>query len=63
MSEGIASLKELGIVVRPLPEVEEMSIGVELQHRVSDYSAIDAVPGQLFVVARRAAAKPGARST
>ena len=32
--EGITSVKEEGILVRPLQEVEEMSIIVDLQRRV-----------------------------
>jgi predicted GNAT superfamily acetyltransferase len=51
MSEGTASGKQTGIVVRPLHDVDEMKIGVDLQHRVWGYSPIDTVPEQMFVVA------------
>jgi predicted GNAT superfamily acetyltransferase len=49
--ERIESVKEEGILVRPLQEVEEMSIGVDIQRRVWGHSEIDTVPGQVFVVA------------
>ena len=52
MSEVIASVKEPGILVRALREGYEMSIGVDLQHRIWDCSAIDTVPEQMFVVAK-----------
>jgi predicted GNAT superfamily acetyltransferase len=52
MSEGIASVKEPGIMIRPLQEVEEMSICVGLQRRVWGYAEIDTVPDQIFIVAR-----------
>ena len=52
MSEGMASVKEPGIVIRPLQEVDEMSIGVDLQRRVWGYTEIDTVPDQIFIVAR-----------
>ncbi len=52
MSEGMASVKEPGILIRPLQEVQEMSIGVDLQRRVWGYTEIDTVPDQIFVVAR-----------
>jgi predicted GNAT superfamily acetyltransferase len=52
MSEAIASVKEPGIVVRPLHDVAEMRIGVDLQHHVWGYSEIDTVPEQMFVVAK-----------
>jgi predicted GNAT superfamily acetyltransferase len=52
MSEGMASVKEPGIMIRPLQEVEEMSIGVDLQRRVWGYAEIDTVPDQIFIVAR-----------
>jgi len=45
-------VKETGIVIRPLQEVEEMSIGVDLQRRVWGYTEIDTVPDQIFIVAR-----------
>src|SRR6266404_4100317 len=52
MSEGMASVKETGIVIRALQEVGEMSIGVDLQRRVWGYAEIDTVPDQIFIVAR-----------
>lgn len=52
MSEGIAPVKEPGITIRPLQEVEEMSIGVDMQRRVWGYAEIDTVPDQIFIVAR-----------
>jgi predicted GNAT superfamily acetyltransferase len=52
MLEGMASVKERGIVIRPLREVEEMSIGVDLQRRVWGYTELDTVPDQMFIVAR-----------
>jgi predicted GNAT superfamily acetyltransferase len=52
MSEAIASVKEPGIQIRALQEVHEMRIGVELQRRIWDYSEIDTVPEQMFVVAK-----------
>jgi predicted GNAT superfamily acetyltransferase len=52
MSEAAASLQETGIVVRPLHEVDEMSLGVELQRRVWNYSELDTVAEQMFVVAK-----------
>lgn len=52
MSEGMASVKGQSIVIRPLEEVEEMSIGVDLQRQVWGYSEIDTVPDQMFIVAR-----------
>jgi predicted GNAT superfamily acetyltransferase len=51
MSDAIAPVKEQEIVIRPLHQVEDMRIGVELQNRIWGYSAIDMVPEQLFVVA------------
>ncbi len=45
-------MKETGIMIRPLQEVEEMSIGVDLQRRVWGYAEIDIVPDQIFIVAR-----------
>jgi len=41
-----------GIAVRALREIEEMRAMVELQRRVWGYSELDAVPDQMFVVAR-----------
>ena len=52
MSKGMASVKETGIMIRPLQEVGEMSIGVDLQRRVWGYTEIDTVPDQIFIVAR-----------
>ena len=52
MSEGVASVKGQGIAIRALQEVEEMSIGVDLQRRVWGYTEIDTVPDQIFIVAR-----------
>ena len=52
MSEGMASVKEPGIMIRPLQRVEEMGIGVDLQRRVWGYAEIDTVPDQIFIVAR-----------
>jgi len=45
-------VKGRGIVIRALQEVEEMSIGVDLQRRVWGYTEIDTVPDQIFIVAR-----------
>jgi hypothetical protein len=47
MSEGVAPVKEPGILIRPLQVVEEMSIGVDLQRRVWGYTEIDTVPDQI----------------
>src|SRR5258708_11934683 len=52
MSEGVASVKGQGIAIRALQEVEEMSIGVDLQRCVWGYTEIDTVPDQIFIVAR-----------
>jgi predicted GNAT superfamily acetyltransferase len=52
MAEGSASMKEPEIVIRPLQEVEEMSLGVDLQRSVWGYSEIDTVPDQMFIVAK-----------
>jgi predicted GNAT superfamily acetyltransferase len=52
MSEEIASVKKSGILIRPLQEVQEMRIGVDLQRRVWGYSEIETVPDQIFVVAK-----------
>jgi predicted GNAT superfamily acetyltransferase len=52
MAEGIAFVKEAGILIRPLQKVQEMRIGVDLQRRVWGYSDIDTVPDQMFIVAR-----------
>jgi predicted GNAT superfamily acetyltransferase len=52
MSEGLVSVKELGIIIRPLQEAEEMSIGVDLQRRVWGYAEIDTAPDQIFILAR-----------
>jgi len=52
MFEGIALVEEPNILIRPLQNVEEMSIGVKLQHRIWGYSAIDTVPDQMFIVAK-----------
>lgn len=52
MFEGTALVKEPDILIRPLQNVEEMSIGVKLQHRIWGYSAIDTVPDQMFIVAK-----------
>ena len=51
MTESAASIKEPGIVIRPLHEAHEMRFGVELQQRVWGYSDIDTVPEQMFIVA------------
>ncbi len=48
----MASAREPGIRIRPLQEVEDMSIGVDLQRRVWGYAEIDTVPDQIFIVAR-----------
>jgi predicted GNAT superfamily acetyltransferase len=50
--EGTALVKEPDILIRTLQNVEEMSIGVKLQHRIWGYSAIDTVPDQMFIVAK-----------
>jgi len=52
MAEGITSLKEPRFLVRPLREVQEMSIGVDLQRRVWGYNESDIVPDEMFVVAK-----------
>lgn len=52
MSEGMAFVKEPGIMIRPLQAVEEMGIGVDLQRRVWGYAEIDTVPDQIFIVAK-----------
>jgi len=52
MAEGIASLKERGILVRPLEKVEDIGICLSLQHRVWGLGEIDTVPSQIFVVAK-----------
>jgi len=52
MFEGAAPVKEPDILIRPLQNVEEMNIGVNLQHRVWGYSALDTVPNQMFIVAK-----------
>ena len=44
-------MKGQGIVIRALQEVEEMSIGVNLQRRVWGYTELDTVPDQIFIVA------------
>jgi predicted GNAT superfamily acetyltransferase len=51
MFEGTALVKEPNILIRPLQNVE-MSIAVNLQHRIWGYSAIDTVPDQMFIVAK-----------
>ncbi len=51
MSDAIAPARNGPIVIRPLHKVEEMRIGVELQHRIWGYADIDTVPEQLFIVA------------
>jgi predicted GNAT superfamily acetyltransferase len=43
---------EPGIRVRTLREIEEMRAMVDVQRRVWGYSELDAVPDQMFVVAR-----------
>lgn len=45
-------MKEPGITIRPLREVGEMSVCVDLQRRVWSYTEIDTVPDQIFIVAR-----------
>jgi predicted GNAT superfamily acetyltransferase len=40
------------IVIRELYEPAEMKIGVELQKQIWNYSDLDAVPDQVFIVAR-----------
>jgi predicted GNAT superfamily acetyltransferase len=52
MFEGAGLVKEPDILIRPLQNVEEMSIGVKLQHHIWGYSAIDTVPDQMFIVAK-----------
>jgi predicted GNAT superfamily acetyltransferase len=52
MAEGIMSAKERSIVVRPLHDVREMNVCVELQRHVWGYTDIDTVPDPIFVVAR-----------
>jgi predicted GNAT superfamily acetyltransferase len=52
MTDATGSVKEPGILIRPLQEGPDMRIGVDLQQRVWNYSDIDTVPDQMFVVAR-----------
>jgi predicted GNAT superfamily acetyltransferase len=52
MFEGAASVEAPAILIRPLQNVGEMSIGVNLQHRIWGYSAIETVPNQMFIVAK-----------
>jgi predicted GNAT superfamily acetyltransferase len=52
VSEGIALVKEEEILVRPLEQIEEMKIGVDLQRQIWGYGEIDIVPDQMFIVAR-----------
>ena len=51
MPERMGSAKEECILVRPLREIEEANIGVELQRLIWGHSEIETVPGQMFVVA------------
>jgi predicted GNAT superfamily acetyltransferase len=52
MFEETAPVREPDILIRPLQNVEEMKIGVNLQHHVWGYSAIETVPNQMFIVAK-----------
>jgi predicted GNAT superfamily acetyltransferase len=52
VSDAATSMKEPGILIRPLQEAQDMHLGVELQRRVWGYSETDTVPEQIFVVAK-----------
>jgi predicted GNAT superfamily acetyltransferase len=52
MFEGAATVQGSAILIRALQNVDEMNIGVNLQHRVWGYSAIEMVPNQMFMVAK-----------
>jgi predicted GNAT superfamily acetyltransferase len=52
MAEGIKSAAGPDIVIRPVDDVREMKIAVDLQRRVWGYSDIDTVPEAMFVVAK-----------
>jgi predicted GNAT superfamily acetyltransferase len=45
-------VEQPGVLIRPLQEVQEMIIGVDLQRRVWGYNEVDIVPEGMFVVAR-----------
>jgi predicted GNAT superfamily acetyltransferase len=53
MSEATASPVKQGVTIRSVHSVEEIVVCVELQQRVWGYTAIDTVPDQIFVVAKK----------
>jgi predicted GNAT superfamily acetyltransferase len=53
MSDMTASQVKQGITIRSVQDVQEMGLCVELQQEVWGYSALDTVPDQIFVVAKK----------
>jgi predicted GNAT superfamily acetyltransferase len=53
MSEATTSAVKQGISIRTLDAAEEMNVCVELQNSIWGYSAIDIVPDQIFIVAKK----------
>ena len=52
MTKQRESVLATPVTIRPLQDVAEMSIGVELQRKIWAYSETDVVPEAMFVVAR-----------
>jgi len=52
MTEEIATGTGSGVVIRPLQDVQEMTVGVDLQRSIWAFRELDTVPDQMFVVAK-----------
>ena len=53
MPDRAALSRTSKITIRPLQDVREMGVAIELQRRAWGYSEFDAVPDQVFVVPRK----------
>jgi predicted GNAT superfamily acetyltransferase len=53
MSDATTSAVKQEIRIRELEDAREMSVCVELQQRIWGYAALDTVPDQIFIVAKK----------
>ena len=53
MSDATTSAVKQAISIRNIEEVQEMGVCVKLQQRIWNYAAMDTVPDQIFVVAKK----------
>jgi predicted GNAT superfamily acetyltransferase len=53
MGEATTSAVKQGIRVRTIDDAGEMGVCVDLQQRIWGYAALDTVPDQIFIVARK----------